>query len=160
MKGYVQLLEDDPRWGERARAFSARVRDVSELLAERGTVAARHPVSLRVAYHDACHLAHAQRIRNQPRQLLKSVPGLELKEMPDSDRCCGSAGIYNISHPDIAEPLLARKVADVPEDVEVLVTANPGCHLQLARGLKEAGREVRVMHVMEVLDAAYERKRP
>jgi glycolate oxidase iron-sulfur subunit len=133
---------------------------VQEFLVETGYLAPEGTFKARAVYQDACHLAHAQRIRNQPRQLLRSVPGLELVEMPDSDRCCGSAGIYNISHPDIAEPLLKRKVADVPEDAELLVTANPGCHLQLARGLKEVGREVRVMHVMEVLDAAYERKRP
>jgi glycolate oxidase iron-sulfur subunit len=159
-KEYGILLEHDPEWAERAAAFSAKVSDVQEFLVETGYLAPEETFKAKAVYQDACHLAHAQRIRNQPRELLRSVPGLELKEMPDSDRCCGSAGIYNISHPDIAEPLLKRKVADVPEDAELLVTANPGCHLQLARGLKEVGREVRVMHVMEVLDAAYERKRP
>jgi glycolate oxidase iron-sulfur subunit len=155
MKEYGLLLEHDPDWAERATAFSARVRDVQEFLVGTGFAAPTGSFKARATYQDACHLAHAQGIRRQPRELLKSVPGLVLSEMPDSDRCCGSAGIYNVSHPEIADPLMRRKAADVPADVEVLVTANPGCHLQLMRGLAEAGREVRVMHVMEVLDAAY-----
>lgn len=155
MKEYGILLENDGEWAARAAAFSAKVRDVQEFLAAEGWEPPRGAFPARAVYQDACHLAHAQGIRQQPRQLLRSVPGLELVEMPDSDRCCGSAGVYNVTHPHIAEPLLERKVADVPEGVDVLVTANPGCHLQLARGLAEAGRDVRVMHVMEVLDAAY-----
>lgn len=154
-KEYGILLEHDPLWAERARVFSAKVQDVQEFLVATGWQVPTGRFVARAVYQDACHLAHAQRIRRQPRDLLRSVPGLVLQEMPDSDRCCGSAGLYNLTHPEIAEPLLARKVADVPEAVDVLVTANPGCHLQLVRGLGEAGRKVRVMHVMDVLDAAY-----
>ena len=155
LKEYGVLLEHDPLWAERARAFSAKVQDVNEFLVATGWQVPSGRFAARAVYQDACHLAHAQRIRQQPRELLKSVPGLILQEMPDSDRCCGSAGIYNFTHPDLAEALLHRKVVDIPEDIDVLVTANPGCHLQLIRGLGEAGRKVRVMHVMDVMDAAY-----
>lgn len=155
MKEYGVLLRNDPEWAQRAEAFARKVKDVQEFLAETGWEKPEGAFPVRATYQDACHLAHAQGIRKAPRDLLRSVPGLELVEMPDSDRCCGSAGIYNVIYPDIAEPLLKRKVADVPDGVEVLVTANPGCHLQLARGLAESGRGVKVMHVMEVLDAAY-----
>ena len=155
LKEYATLLEHDSAWAKRAEAFSATVRDVQEFLVESGYRAPKAAFATRAVYQDACHLAHAQGVRRQPRELLKSVPGLVLVEMPASDRCCGSAGIYNVTHPEIAEPLLVRKIADIPHDAEVLVTANPGCHLQLLRGLREAGRSVPVMHVMEILAAAY-----
>lgn len=154
-KEYGVLLEHDPEWAERAVTFAAKVRDVQEFLVKTGWLAPAGHFKAKAVYQDACHLVHAQGIRRQPRELLRSVPGLTLKEMPDSDRCCGSAGLYNLTHPEIAEPLLRRKIADVPTDIDTLITANPGCHLQLARGLAEAGRDVRVMHVMEVLDVAY-----
>jgi glycolate oxidase iron-sulfur subunit len=160
MKGYVHLLEDDPRWGERARAFSARVRDVSELLAERGTVAARHPVSLRVAYHDACHLAHAQAIRDQPRALLREVPGLELLEPEEWEICCGSAGIYNILEPEAGEELGRRKAKNLlATGADAVAAGNPGCVLQIASHFEEMGRPLPVYHPMEILDASISGRR-
>lgn len=160
MKEYVHLLEDDPRWADRAREFSARVRDVSELLAERGTVAERHPVSLRVAYHDACHLAHAQAIRNQPRALLREVPGLELLEPEEWEICCGSAGIYNILEPDAGEELGRRKAKNlVATGADAVAAGNPGCALQIALHSEEMGRPLPVYHPMEILDASISGRR-
>jgi glycolate oxidase iron-sulfur subunit len=155
LKEYPVLLRNDPEWADRAAAFAGKVRDVHEFLAEQGWRAPEGAVPARAVYQDACHLAHAQRIRSQPRDLLRSLPGVSLSEMPNPDRCCGSAGIYNLTHPELAQSLLERKVADVPDDVDTLVTANPGCHLHLLRGLQEAGREVRVRHVMEMVASAY-----
>ena len=154
-KEYGTLLRNDPEWAERAAAFAAKAVDVHEFLERTGWTPPRGEVRARVVYQDACHLAHAQGIRTQPRALLRSVPGVELVEMPDPDRCCGSAGIYNLTHPEVAGSLLRRKVDDVPDDVDTLATGNPGCHLQLVRGLSEAGRTVRVRHVMSILAEAY-----
>ena len=155
LKEYGILLRNDPAWSRRAELFSAKVRDASELLVEHGWTPPRTGVPMRAVYQDACHLAHAQRIRAQPRALLRSVPGLELIELPSGDRCCGSAGIYNLTHPTLANALMDRKVRDVPEPVDTLVTANPGCHLHLQRGLHEGRRGVRVVHLMDVLADAY-----
>ncbi len=155
MKEYGHLLRDDPVYAERAAAFSARVRDLSELLAELGPVAERHPLEVSVAYHDACHLAHAQGIRAQPRQSLATVPGLELREIADSEICCGSAGIYNLLQPEPASQLGERKAASVlATGAELLVTSNPGCMMQLRAGLEARGTTLPMAHVAEVLDAA------
>ena len=116
MKDYAHLLADDPEWAERAAAFSAKVRDVTELLAEHEPQAPRHPLPLRVAYHDACHLAHAQQVREQPRALLRAIPELELLEPADWELCCGSAGIYNLVQPEAAAELGARKAAQPARD--------------------------------------------
>ena len=155
MKEYGDLLADDPAYAERAREFAARVRDVSELLAEQGPVAPRHPLPVTIAYHDACHLAHAQGIRAQPRQVLREIPGLSLREIPDPEICCGSAGIYNILNPEAGGELGERKARNVlATGAPLLVTANPGCLMQVAAALDEIGEPVRLAHTIEVLDAS------
>ena len=131
------------------------VKDISEFLVELGPRAERHPMKVKVAYHDACHLAHAQRIRSQPRQLLAAIPQLELHDIPDADQCCGSAGIYNIVKPESAHQIGERKVDNVlMVDPQLLVSANPGCTLQIEKILRERGRSLRTAHVIEVVDAS------
>jgi len=155
MKEYADLLADDPAYAGRARAFAASVRDVSELLADLGPAATRHPLSVTVAYHDACHLAHAQRIRAQPRELLRGIPGLRLREVAEPDICCGSAGVYNLLQPEPARDLGDRKAAHVlGTGAELLVTANPGCLLQVSRSVRRAGGRIALAHTVEVLDAS------
>jgi glycolate oxidase iron-sulfur subunit len=155
MKEYQHVLGGDPAWAERARAFSARVRDFSEFLVELGPVAPRSELHLTVAYHDACHLGHAQRITAQPRSLLAGIPGLVLEEIPDGATCCGSAGIYNLVQPSAAAELGARKARSVAvTGADLLVSGNPGCSLQIAQALAAAGQPMPVAHIAEVLDAA------
>ena len=155
MKEYAYLLRDDPAYAERARAFEAKVRDLAEFLVELGSRAPRHPLPVTVAYHDACHLAHAQGIRAQPRQLLREIPQLELREIPEAEICCGSAGIYNLLQPDAAKELGRRKAKNVRSTgAELLVTANPGCLMQVAAALAESGEQIGLRHTAEVLDAA------
>jgi glycolate oxidase iron-sulfur subunit len=155
MKEYGHLLRDDPRYAERARAFAARCKDVSEVLAELEPRAVRQPLPLRVAYHDACHLQHAQGVRAEPRRMLRTIPELELVEIPDAALCCGSAGIYNLVQPEAAAELGDRKASNVLSTrPDLVVSANPGCLMQLASGLQRAGRRVPVLHTIEVLDAA------
>ncbi|MGH2817238.1 MAG: (Fe-S)-binding protein [Actinomycetota bacterium] len=153
MKDYAHLLADDPEWGARAREFSNKVRDVSELIAHEGPVAARHPLSMRVAYHDACHLAHAQGIRAEPRSLLRGIPGLEVLEPEEWEICCGSAGIYNLLQVDAADELGRRKAANLlATGADAIVAGNPGCALQIASHLEAAGRPLPIYHPMELLD--------
>jgi glycolate oxidase iron-sulfur subunit len=155
IKEYPHLLRDDPKYAARAKAFAAKSRDVSEFLAELEPQAARHPLRLRVAYHDACHLQHAQGVRMQPRALLRSIPQLELLEIPESAICCGSAGIYNLVQPEAAAELGDRKARNVAAvEPDVVVSGNPGCLLQLQSALARAGRQVPVRHTVEVLDAS------
>ena len=155
MKEYADLLADDPAYADRAREFAERVRDISELLDELGPVAVRHPVEVTVAYHDACHLAHAQGVRAQPRRLLAGIPGLELREIADPELCCGSAGIYNILNPEPARELGDRKAATiVATGAEVLVTANPGCLMQVRTAIERSGHPMGMAHTVEVLDAS------
>ncbi|MDN3353504.1 heterodisulfide reductase-related iron-sulfur binding cluster [Actinomadura sp. DC4] len=155
MKDYADVLADEPEWAERAREFSAKTRDLAEYLAELGPRATRHPLELSVAYHDACHLAHAQGIRAQPRDLLKSIPGLEVREIADPDICCGSAGVYNLLQPEAAGELGDRKAANVSAvGADLLVAANPGCSLQIATALGRRGEKIAVAHTAEVLDAS------
>ena len=155
MKDYAHLLRDDTEYAERAEEFTAKVRDVSELLAELGTVAPRHPLPVTVAYHDACHLAHAQGIRSQPRQLLGEIPGLEVREITDAALCCGSAGVYNILNPVPADELGDRKAANVlATGAQLLVTANPGCLMQIATAAERAGHPIGMAHTVQVLDAS------
>ncbi|HVE67483.1 MAG TPA: heterodisulfide reductase-related iron-sulfur binding cluster [Solirubrobacteraceae bacterium] len=155
LKGYGELLHDDPQWSARAHALAAKVRDVTEYLAG---VAGDDPVGelkMRVTYQDPCHLAHAQGIRAEPRALLAKVNGLELIEMEGADVCCGSAGYYNLAQPDYADRLLAEKVAAViATSPDAVVTANPGCMLQMEAGLRAAGHPLPVLHVVEVLARA------
>ncbi len=156
MKEYGQLLADDPAWAERARAFSARVRDVTEIVSELGTAQApRHPLALRVAYHDACHLAHAQGVRQPPRDLLRSIPGVEILPFAEQEICCGSAGIYNLVEPDAARDLGDRKAAHIDAaGPDLIATANPGCMLQMAAASARLGRRRPIYHPIEILDAS------
>jgi glycolate oxidase iron-sulfur subunit len=155
MKEYEHLLAGEPGWAERAAAISGRVRDFSEFLAELEPVAPRSELSLTVAYHDACHLAYAQRITAQPRALLRGVPGLVLADIADAGTCCGSAGIYNLVQPAAAAELGRRKASAVRATcADLLVSANPGCSLQIAQALAAGGQPMPVAHIAEVLDAS------
>jgi glycolate oxidase iron-sulfur subunit len=161
MKEYADLLADDPAYAERARRFAGSVRDVSELLAELGPMATLHPLPVTVAYHDACHLAHAQGVRRQPRDLLRAIPGLELREVADPDICCGSAGIYNLLQPEAAGELGDRKArAVLATGAQLLVTANPGCLMQVASSVSRQGGRIGLAHTVELLDASLRRRTP
>jgi glycolate oxidase iron-sulfur subunit len=156
LKEYGFLMKDDPDYAERARAFSARVRDVTEFLAEQPLRTPTHRVSRTVTYQEPCHLAHAQRITAQPRQLLGAIPGLTLVEMKESSLCCGSAGIYNLIRREMANDLGDRKVGHVMETLATeVITANPGCAMQLRASLRRKGSSVGVRHIVDLLDEAY-----
>jgi glycolate oxidase iron-sulfur subunit len=155
MKEYGPLLREDPEYADRAERFAARVRDVNEFLDELGPAAVRHEVDATIAYQDACHLAHAQGIRSEPRRVLGSIPGLTVLEIAEPELCCGSAGIYNVVQPEPAAALGERKARNVlATNPDALVTANPGCALQLASHLRRLGRPLPVIHPVEVLDAS------
>jgi len=155
MKEYGILLRDDPAYADRAAAFAAKVRDLSELLVELGPVARRHPLPVTVAYHDACHLGHAQGIRAQPRQLLGGIPGLSLREIADPEICCGSAGVWNLLNPEPGRELGDRKARDVlATGARLLVTANPGCLMQVAAAVRRQGGSIGLAHTAQVLDAS------
>jgi glycolate oxidase iron-sulfur subunit len=157
MKEYAHLLKDDPEYAEKAAAFSALVKDISEYLValpfrtELGTVPGR------VTYQDSCHLAHAQGVRAQPRAILQAIPGLEFVEMSRSDSCCGSGGVYNLTQPQISWRLLREKMKAVADTrADIVATANPGCMMQLEAGLRRFGpRNTQTAHVVELLDEAY-----
>lgn len=154
MKEYGDLLSGDPRWAARARTFAARVKDPSEYLVEVGAGSPGR-LAARVAYQDACHLAHAQGIREQPRALLRGAAGCELVETPGADVCCGAAGIYSLVQPEMSAQLRSRKAKHFREArPDIVVTANPGCQMQYNAAVAEAGIDARVMHLMEVLDEA------
>ena len=156
MKEYADLLAADPAYADKASRFAAMVKDVTELLAEIGFEAPAGRVEARVTYQDSCHLVHAQRIREPPRQLLRAIPGLDLVEMGEPDRCCGSAGVYNLAQPEMSRRLLDDKMDDVfATGCDVIATANPGCMLQLQLGVKLRGASQPVVHVVELLDQAY-----
>lgn len=159
LKEYGHLLHDDPAWRERGERFSRKVKDVHEFLASiELNRAALKPLNVTVTYQEPCHLAHAQRITAQPRKLLQAIPGLTLREMPESALCCGSAGIYNVTQPEMAAQLGARKIDNaLSTQAEVIATANPGCALQLAAELRKRpdGRSVKVKYIVELLDEAY-----
>lgn len=155
-KDYAKLMEDDPAWRERAARFSASARDLQEFLVERGPIAPTVPLNARVIYSDPCHLLHAQRVKSQPRQLLRSIPGLELLEPLEAEWCCGSAGIYNLTHTRMSMAILRRKMDDLlAQRPDVIATANPGCLFQLRYGAQLAGSDVPVVHVMDLLARAY-----
>jgi glycolate oxidase iron-sulfur subunit len=158
LKDYAHHLRHEPLWGERARAFSRRVRDLSEVLVESPPPLIRgrgRDRAEKVVYQDACHLLHAQRIGREPRDVLRRIAGLELAEIDEAGLCCGSAGIYNITNPVQSRQLQQRKLdRALAVDPTVIVTANPGCYLQLKSGLLERGSKVRVLHLAEVIDEA------
>jgi len=157
MKGYGTLLAGDPAWRERARIFSSRVRDLAELLAEEPLRGPLGSVRKTVTYHDPCHIVHGQKISKAPRELLAQIPGLTVVPLTEADRCCGSAGTYNLTQPEMARQLQARKVAHIRETgAEAVVTANPGCIIQIAQGLEAAGAPVKVLHLVELLDESYQ----
>jgi glycolate oxidase iron-sulfur subunit len=156
MKEYGHLLRDDPQWADRARAFSSKCKDITEILCELAPVAPRNPLPLRIAYHDACHLRHAQGIHRQPRQLLAGIPSLEVAEIAESSLCCGSAGVYNLLQPEPAQQLGDRKVTHLlATQAAAVVSANPGCLLQLMSGLRRRGEKaLPAFHMIELLDAS------
>jgi glycolate dehydrogenase iron-sulfur subunit len=155
MKEYAHLLRDDPGYAARAHDFVQRTRDIAELLVELGPVAPRHRLDVTIAYHDACHLGHAQGVRSQPRELLRAIPGLTLTEIAEADLCCGSAGIYNLLHPEPATELGDRKARNVlATGASVLVTANPGCLMQIATSTRRQGAHLTLAHTVTVLDAS------
>jgi glycolate oxidase iron-sulfur subunit len=156
LKEYGHLLADDAAYATRASAFGASVKDVSEFLAAIDLVPPQYPVPMRVTYQDACHLVHGQGIRQQPRKLLRQIEGLELVEMKDSDVCCGSAGIYNLTHYDVSMRVLEEKMDNVvASGVNAIVASNPGCTMQLAYGARRRGIDLQLLHVVDLLDRAY-----
>jgi glycolate oxidase iron-sulfur subunit len=155
VKEYGHLLRDDPNYAARAKAFAAKCKDITEVLTELPPRAARNPLRLRVAFHDSCHLQHAQGVRSQPRQLLANIPGLELNEIPENAICCGSAGIYNLVQPGAAGALGDRKAQLIaPLNAEVVATGNPGCLLQLQSSLARLGSKTPVVHTIQLVDAS------
>jgi len=156
MKNYGTLLSSDPAWKERAGRFAAGVADVAEFLAKEPLRGTLQPVMRTVTYHDPCHVVHGQKIRKEPRALLAQIPGLKLVELPEADWCCGSAGTYNLTQPDMARRLQERKVGHIQATgAGAVITANPGCIIQIAQGLRAKGAPVEVLHIVEVLDQAY-----
>jgi glycolate oxidase iron-sulfur subunit len=152
LKEYGDLLRDDPAYAQRAAAFAAKVKDVTEMLAELEPRAPRGRVDATVAYHDACHLAHAQGVRFEPRAVLRQIPGIKLVDAPEADLCCGSAGIYNLVQPDAAEELGKRKAANLLSgSPDIIATANPGCLLQIGRHVQ---KEIPIVHPVQLVDAA------
>ena len=162
MKEYERLLGGEgDGWAERASEQSGKVRDLAEFLAEIGPVAPRHPLPVTAVYHDACHLAHAQRITRQPRELLRAIPDLNLVELTDAGTCCGSAGVYNLLQPGAASELGARKAETVlATGAPLLISGNPGCTLQIASALADRGEHIALAHTAEVLDASVRGRTP
>jgi glycolate oxidase iron-sulfur subunit len=156
LKEYDHLLRDDPVYAGRARVFSEKVKDISEFLVDIGWQHDMGKVERRVAYHDACHLAHGQKIRQQPRHLLQTIPGITLVDLKEADWCCGSAGVYNITNQKMAAELLERKMNNIAETVAgTIATGNPGCMMQIAMGIHQRGLEMDVVHPVQLLDEAY-----
>jgi len=149
-------LRDDPLYAEEAKRFGSLVKDASEFIADLGLVGTLAPLEMTVTYQDPCHLAHGQRVRNQPRKLLQAIPGIKFTEMEGSDRCCGSAGIYNITHPDMSQHLLKEKMQFIAATgAEAVVAPNPGCMLQLRYGAQQCGPNIKVYHLLDLLDRSY-----
>jgi len=158
MKDYAGLLRDDPAYAARAALFAAKTKDATEFLCELGLRAKMRPLRTRVTYQDACHLAHGQGIRRQPRDLIRSIPELQYVELRNADRCCGAAGVYSLTHPGLAGQILDEKLdAIVDSGAELVVTANPGCQMQLQAGIAQRRLPVRVCHVLDLLDLSYDR---
>lgn len=158
LKEYGSLLQNDPEFNSRANVFSQKVLDISEFLEGLPTLSPLGPLEVRVAYDDPCHLLHAQKVAQAPRNLLKRIPGLKLVELKNPDQCCGSAGIYNITQYDLSMRILERKVQDIRDcDPSILATGNAGCLLQISHGLQTADLEkIQVLHPIEILDQAYQ----
>jgi glycolate oxidase iron-sulfur subunit len=156
MKEYGHLLRDDPQWAGRARVFSSKCKDIAEILCELVPIAPRNPLRMRIAYHDACHLRHAQGIHQEPRDLLSGIPDLEVAEIAEASLCCGSAGVYNLLQPEPAQELGDRKVSNLlATQSEAVVSANPGCLLQIMSGLRRRGeKSMPAFHMVELLDAS------
>ncbi|HET8923691.1 MAG TPA: heterodisulfide reductase-related iron-sulfur binding cluster [Candidatus Acidoferrum sp.] len=161
VKEYGHLLRDDPAYADRSKQFASKCKDINEVLAELEPRATRQPLNLRVAYHDACHLQHAQGVRAQPRALLSNIPALSLAEIPEAAICCGSAGIYNLVQPDTANALGTRKAQLIaPLKADVVATGNPGCLLQLQASLARQGLKTPVVHTIQLLDASIRGESP
>ncbi|WP_413229847.1 (Fe-S)-binding protein [Halobacillus litoralis] len=157
LKEYPELFKDDPHWRKRAEAFSEKVQDISKYLYDTGYEKPKSSIDKKITYHDACHLAHGQGVRHEPRQMLKDIPGIDYTEMSRADTCCGSAGIYNLTHPEMAKAVLDEKMKHVPEDVEMISMGNPGCMLQMAMGVQKYGRRSDIVHTVQLLDWAYQK---
>ncbi len=156
MKEYGWLLKDEPGWAERAERFASKVKDATEILGDMGLTAVPGRLNARVAYDEPCHLVHGQKVSAQPKALLASIPGLTVVPLAEADWCCGSAGIYNVTHADLSRQLLHRKMEHVRAAApEILVTANPGCLMQLDAGVRAAGMRTEVVHLIDLLDRAY-----
>jgi glycolate oxidase iron-sulfur subunit len=156
MKAFGTLLASEPAWATRAAAFAATVQDLAEFLAREPLRGPLRPIPMTVTYHDPCHVVHGQKIRRQPRALLAQLPGVRVVDLPESDWCCGSAGIYNLTQPEMAERLLRRKTRNIESTrAEAVITANPGCILQIQAGLRARGLDIPVLHLVELLDGAY-----
>jgi glycolate oxidase iron-sulfur subunit len=158
MKEYAELFRDDPEWKERAEEFEEKVVDISKYLHDTGYEKPKAMMNSRITYHDACHLAHGQGVRKEPREILLDIPGVEMVQMPNSDRCCGSAGIYNITNPEMADAVLKSKMENVPDDVEMISMGNPGCMMQMALGVQKYGRNQKIVHTVQLLDWAYQKE--
>lgn len=156
LKEYAHLLADDPLYADRARAFVAKLQDISEFLAVHLHQPPTNPIHARVTYVESCHLRHGQRVTAQPRQLLDAIPGLTFTELQRPDACCGSAGVYNITQAETANQVLDAKLADVQNtNAAIVVTTNTGCQMQMIYGVRKAGLETEVIHLVELLDRAY-----
>jgi len=156
IKEYGHILKDDPEYAARAEALSAKARDVMEFLSEAGLTGELKNLDIKVTYQDACHLGHAQRIKDQPRNVIRQIPGVELTELTESDVCCGSAGIYNLVEPDMSKRLLTRKTGHVAETgADYIVAGNPGCLLQIEKGIRRKGLRMKTAHPIELLDWSY-----
>lgn len=158
LKEYPELFREEPEWHEKAEEFAQKVEDISKYLYDTGYEKPKVELNTRITYHDACHLAHGQGVREQPRDLLINIPGVEMVHMPNADRCCGSAGVYNITNPEMAGAVLESKMKNVPEDVEMISMGNPGCMLQMAVGVEKYGRNQKIVHTVQLLDWAYQKE--
>ncbi len=157
MKEYGELLKDDPAYHERAERLAAKVKDVAAFLASIPLKKPTREIRARVTYHDACHLAHGQGVREQPRALLRAIPGLQLLDLNESDWCCGSAGTYNLTEPEMARRLLNRKVNNIKDtEADLVVAGNPGCLMQIRAGLQQRSLPIKAVHTVDLLAEAYE----
>ncbi|TKC13810.1 (Fe-S)-binding protein [Robertmurraya kyonggiensis] len=158
LKEYAELFREEPEWHEKAEEFSKKVEDISKYLYDTGYEKPKAELNKRITYHDACHLAHGQGVRDEPRDLLINIPGVEMVHMPNADRCCGSAGVYNITNPEMAGAVLGSKMSNVPDEVEMISMGNPGCMLQMAIGVEKYGRNQKIVHTVQLLDWAYQKE--